>query len=397
MNILSNTTEFTDLNRDHLCNIALNLNLRDLFNLCETNKKFNKICSSDFFWALKVRKNYPTKFDDKLDKMSYKDYYLSLLNTLYVFNEDDENFTQEITKGIIKIKTYFKESRDEWDKICFCINYEFDLLMLNTVDGDQVITKICKNVRDIIQLKDENNFFILKTNGDLFHYDLENQKHTFIDTDVNDINVYCYKKCDGKLYSNLKSVIDSEVNIIGENYYIKNNGDLYFDAEFIHSNIKDAKFAYYDYTHTLFFLDNFGKLYALKKFKPVMFYEQVKKFYIYNTCPHINGYTRIGIITNDDKVFLLHYDDGIIKNLKLDKDISAKKIIFGDYVTFIIDLNDKSWICYGDYDKNIIEFLDNITDIQQYDTNAYIYISNYGIIYSNLQKSPQIKYEELDY
>jgi len=368
-----------NLNKNSLYHIALNLNLRDLFNLNETNKRFNKIYSSNNFWALKVRGDYPSKFNNKDDEITYKDYYLLLSYKLYMFIDDgEESFTKKIAKGIVKIKCYFKKIHSEWDKLCFYIDYKNNLWLMDDQNYDNKTIKIHDNIKDVVQLRDENTFFILGINGDLFYYNYKNNHSLLFDSNVSNISVNQYVKYNGDLHniSNTKKVIDPNINIFGEDYYIKNNGDLYFNGLFIQSNIKDAKLAYYDPVCILFFLDNLGNLYTIKNTKIDILQSNIQKFFIYATPLHISGVIKIGIIDDDNQVHLSHYYKGKLNDLKLNKNILAKKIIFGDYFTFIIDLNDKSWICYGVYDKTVVEFRENTIDIIQYNTNTFIYISN---------------------
>ena len=53
-------TSLQDLPRDLLIQLALDLDLKDIFRLCQSNRRSNEIiCESDTFWRRKLIKDYP--------------------------------------------------------------------------------------------------------------------------------------------------------------------------------------------------------------------------------------------------------------------------------------------------------------------------------------------------
>ena len=66
------------LNKDELFLIAIELNLPELLNFCESSKKINKlICKKNDIWLYKLNKDYPNYKDFNIDK-SYRKIYKTL-------------------------------------------------------------------------------------------------------------------------------------------------------------------------------------------------------------------------------------------------------------------------------------------------------------------------------
>lgn len=53
---------------------------KDLLRLCQINKGFAIICGNDEVWQRQVIKEYPQAVSDKSDEVSWRNYYLSLIN-----------------------------------------------------------------------------------------------------------------------------------------------------------------------------------------------------------------------------------------------------------------------------------------------------------------------------
>jgi hypothetical protein len=74
------------LNRDVVRQIALNLDIEDIYNLCLTSTLFNKnICNEDNFWHERIRLEFPNVVNNfqvgeikKAKNMSWKQYYQKL-------------------------------------------------------------------------------------------------------------------------------------------------------------------------------------------------------------------------------------------------------------------------------------------------------------------------------
>ena len=72
--------------KDMLVQIALELDLKDILNFCNSFKKVNeKICKDDMFWRNKIEKEHPNIFSyNYLPKyISYRDFYENIQDTKY--------------------------------------------------------------------------------------------------------------------------------------------------------------------------------------------------------------------------------------------------------------------------------------------------------------------------
>lgn len=60
--------------------ILLPLNYKDLIAACETNKDFDRVCRDDYFWKLKVERDYGDIVSDKPSNITYRQQYADLVN-----------------------------------------------------------------------------------------------------------------------------------------------------------------------------------------------------------------------------------------------------------------------------------------------------------------------------
>lgn len=85
--------------------VALDLPLKSLYNLCQTNKKLSEICQSERFWKFRLSREYPD--EEKPDNYTYKEWYEFLIKHIHVVfvftahNDEDilHNFYIEMIKA----------------------------------------------------------------------------------------------------------------------------------------------------------------------------------------------------------------------------------------------------------------------------------------------------------
>ena len=100
--------------KDVLVKIALEMSLKDILNLCLTNKRFNAyICNNESFWLNKILRDYPNVTNYKEFGSTNKERYMNLSkdividisikieNTMTEYDDDDdEENEEEITREI---------------------------------------------------------------------------------------------------------------------------------------------------------------------------------------------------------------------------------------------------------------------------------------------------------
>lgn len=80
---------FEDLPNDVIRQMALDLTSEDIFNLCLTNKRFNKvICDDENFWRNKLKRDFPQD-RKRLENESWKQFYERLKSEIPVEIPDD--------------------------------------------------------------------------------------------------------------------------------------------------------------------------------------------------------------------------------------------------------------------------------------------------------------------
>ncbi len=92
------------LSRDTLILLALEMDMGEILNMCQTNKRINeKICKNDMFWLNKIRKERPNFLSSMVDKLkfkNYKDLYMKLQNS------GDKVYKLYFDTGDINVKGY---------------------------------------------------------------------------------------------------------------------------------------------------------------------------------------------------------------------------------------------------------------------------------------------------
>ena len=85
---------------DTLMNILVHTKTPELVNLCLANSTINNICNSDYFWQLKVDKDF--NYGNKPDNISWKQYYM------WLYQSKEVPVTVfKMTRGTIRL---FKET-----------------------------------------------------------------------------------------------------------------------------------------------------------------------------------------------------------------------------------------------------------------------------------------------
>ncbi len=67
--------------------ILLNLDDKDLDNVCSTNKRAEKICNDDQFWNLRIQRSYGSDLSKYINGMKYKEIYKELIKLGYDINK----------------------------------------------------------------------------------------------------------------------------------------------------------------------------------------------------------------------------------------------------------------------------------------------------------------------
>jgi len=114
-----------DLPIDVIFEIAVNLPLYKLNELCRTNKFYQRICNDDNFWFFKLKHDYSHLYLDKINKMagSWKQTYIYIQQNLnYIFRALNDYDTVVINFPLI------------------CDNYE---MIFTSFDLPQVTEDIC--------------------------------------------------------------------------------------------------------------------------------------------------------------------------------------------------------------------------------------------------------------
>jgi hypothetical protein len=113
-----------NLHKDVLIELALELNLDDLFNLCQTNKRFNSLlCKNDDFWKQKYITLFGLEYYKKQKKITnHKKEYLNLLlktnkNIDFINNIlpqiEQLNTSSEMMILTRKVFEYFSDKRNK--------------------------------------------------------------------------------------------------------------------------------------------------------------------------------------------------------------------------------------------------------------------------------------------
>jgi len=67
-----NISNISKVNRDVLIEIALLLDLKDVYNLCRSSKRFANLCNSEVFWRKKIYNDFQINYQEKDTKEAYK-------------------------------------------------------------------------------------------------------------------------------------------------------------------------------------------------------------------------------------------------------------------------------------------------------------------------------------
>lgn len=120
---------FQKLAYEDLLNIAKNLPIIDLLNLCETNSILYNICNDDFFWRDLIIRDYP--FYKLNNQELYKDQYINLYEDYNYFVNNYPIITQlslEFILNSLRIIKNIEPEPEELDEIFDNIVTELDKL-----------------------------------------------------------------------------------------------------------------------------------------------------------------------------------------------------------------------------------------------------------------------------
>lgn len=94
------------LSKDVKFEMALNLSPRDVLSFCLTSKKNSDICNSDIFWYRKTMHDYANLRKYKLERESWKRFYIRIIRDiakLIMNTEIITNFQPRVLKIFILI------------------------------------------------------------------------------------------------------------------------------------------------------------------------------------------------------------------------------------------------------------------------------------------------------
>ena len=105
-------TFITEVPEDIYKEILLNLDDRDLANMCSTNKRAKKICNDDKFWNLRIQKIYNSDLSKYKHNKKYKEMYKELTKN---GDDIDEVLFRASELGYLPVVKYLIENEENID------------------------------------------------------------------------------------------------------------------------------------------------------------------------------------------------------------------------------------------------------------------------------------------
>ena len=133
------------LNTDELFSIAINLDLLDLLNFCNSSKRINElVCKKDAIWLYKINKYFPNSLENSLKnpKIYYKRLYWENLKNKLKYRGTVEELLN--TKTLYLSRNQLKEIPKEIGNL-----KKLQTLVLQ----NNQLTEIPKEVRNIPRLR----------------------------------------------------------------------------------------------------------------------------------------------------------------------------------------------------------------------------------------------------
>lgn len=276
----------------------MNLNIKDILNVCQTNKKCNEICKNKNFWENKILNDFGKINYDKPNDFSYLEWYkiLSKSGDLIQLGINDID-TGYVNEHIYKC-FQFQDNQSYYIDVSNNL-WKFDA---SKVTHALYINKIMNNVQDLFI--GNKNLYLL-TDGSLVDDD-----GTQIQKNIKSIsyNPLIKNKC---LFINNKD----ELYLLT----IKKNG---INKQHIDYNVKNAKIQYEQDIHIYYITDD-------------------------NDLHVQSGYT----ILSHPNGILEYQDTNLIHKVMIFNNVNDIAFV-GKYM-YVLDINHKLWLYEVDYSKDI--------------------------------------------